>query len=353
MSGDPLEARILAATLAATRRLDADDCLAAAAEGAHELLGGAFSLGYLAGPTGEDLLCVAATGSVDPARLRKELGVLDAGLIRHLAPQGPALLPDAEVLLPTGEIEGIPPLGQALLVPLRSSSGAVGLLLAIALRQESFVAEAGRIAAQLAVELAPALDNLRTVAALRELVIRDDTADCYNRRYLDHSLEDEVERARRFGGRLALIFLDMDNLKDVNTHHGHAAGSRVLYEASVRISRSIRSIDRLFRYGGDEFVVVLPGTALSGAREVAERVRREMASLPFELPSGARARITASAGVSAWPEHGPSARNLIEAADSAMRGIKNVSKNAVSVAPVPAGPGPSTEQGGPEKSGGA
>lgn len=334
MNEGPGEARILAAALAATRRLEAEGCLEALAAGGHALLGGSFALAYLAGATGDDLLCLAAAGSADPGRLRKELGVLDAGLIRHLAPSGPALLPDAEVLLPTGEIEGIPPLGQALLVPLRSASGVVGLLLAIARRGEVFAAGAGATAARLVEELAPALENLRTVAALRELVIRDDTADCYNRRYLDHSLEDEVERARRFGGRLALIFLDMDNLKDVNTHHGHGAGSRVLYEASVRISRSIRSINQLFRYGGDEFVVLLPGTGLSGAREVAERVRREVASRPFELPSGARAQITASAGVSAWPEHGPSARRLVEAADAAMRGIKHGSKNAVSVAPV-------------------
>ncbi|HNX19694.1 MAG TPA: GGDEF domain-containing protein, partial [Acidobacteriota bacterium] len=184
-------------------------------------------------------------------------------------------------------------------------------------------------------EAAPALDNLRTVASLRELVIRDDTADCYNRRYLDHTLEDEVERARRFGGRLAVIFLDMDNLKEVNTAHGHAAGSRVLYEASVRIGASIRSIDKLFRYGGDEFVIILPGTGLDGAREVAERVRRELADFPFTLPSGVQAAVSASSGIAAWPEHGPAGRAVVAAADNAMRAVKFRGKNSVGMAPAP------------------
>ncbi len=331
MTDDP---RILALALAATRRLDAEGCLEIVAREAARLAGVGFGLAYLVSPSGEDLHCFAAAGTSDPEALRRALGVLDAGLIWHFAPHGPARLEQAEILLPTGPQDGVPALGAALLVPLLSSAGPAGLVLLVARREEQFDDRSAEFAAQIAGEVAPALDNLRAVASLRDLVIRDDTADCYNRRYLDHTLEDEVERARRFGGRLSLIFLDMDNLKDVNTHHGHAAGSRVLYEASVRTGTSIRSIDRLFRYGGDEFVILLPGTALEGAREVAERVRRGLARTPFELPSGAMVQLTASAGVASWPEHGPSGRLLVEAADAAMRRVKRMGKNAVGVAPV-------------------
>jgi len=252
--------------------------------------------------------------------------------VRHLAPGGPALIDDAEVLLPTGEQEGLPSLGAALVVPLASAAGAVGLLVTIAARGELLAAEALRLAAELARELGPALDNLRSVESLRDLAIRDDTADCFNRRYLDQSLDDEVERCRRFGGGFALIFLDMDNLKDVNTTHGHAAGSRVLYEASVRMARSIRSIDRLYRYGGDEFVIILPGTSLEGAQEVADRIRRELSRSAYQVTESGSVRLSASAGVAAWPEHGPSARSVIEAGDGAMRLVKDAGKNGVGVA---------------------
>ncbi|MBP7147166.1 MAG: GGDEF domain-containing protein [Acidobacteria bacterium] len=334
MSDPEVGRRLLAAALEATRHLDREGCLEALARGGRDLCGAAFALAYLADSTGEDLECWAAAGAGDIAPLRGALGVIDAGLVRHLAPDGPAVIPDADVLLPTGDPAALPGLGPALLAPLSSSSGPVGLLLLIRSAGGAFDADDVACAAGLAREAVAALDNLRAVESLRELVIRDDTADCYNRRYLDQSLEDEVERARRFGGRFAVVFLDMDNLKEVNTQHGHAAGSRVLYEASLRICRSVRSIDRLFRYGGDEFVVLLPGTTLAGAREAAERIRRALEAQPFEMSSGAQVQLTGSAGVAAWPEHGPSGRAVVEAGDQAMRAVKELGKNRVGCAPV-------------------
>ncbi len=323
---------ILDAALAATRKLDREGCFSAVAEHSLRLFGGLFALGFVLGPGGEDYECCAAAGLVPAERIRSALAILDAGLVRRLAGGGPALIDDAEILLPTGEQEGLPSLGAALVVPLASATGAAGLLVTIAARGELLAAEAPRVAAELARELGPALENLRTVEALRDLAIRDDTADCFNRRHLDQSLDDEVERCRRFGGGFALIFLDMDNLKDVNTTHGHAAGSRVLYEASVRMARSIRSIDRLYRYGGDEFVMILPGTSLEGAREVADRIRRELSRAPYEVTPGGSVRLSASAGVAAWPDHGPSARSVIEAGDGAMRLVKDAGKDGVGVA---------------------
>lgn len=329
----PSRGAIREAALAATRHLDRADCFHAIAERVSPLLGGTWALGFLLGAGGEDYECCAAVGPEPVERIRRALSVLDPGLVRLLAPAGPAVIDEAEILLPTGGTEGIPSLGPALLVPLLSTGGLPGLVVAIARQGERFEPGAIAAAAELARELVPALDNLRTVESLRDLAIRDDTADCFNRRCLDQNLDDEVERVRRFGGRFALIFLDMDNLKEVNTLHGHAAGSRVLYEASVRMARSIRSIDRLYRYGGDEFVILLPGTQLDGAREAAERVLRELARSPFEAGPAAMVSLSASAGVAAWPEHGPGGRSMVEAADRAMRVVKEGGKNAVGVAP--------------------
>ncbi len=323
---------LLLAVLAAHRRLDPPGCFAAVADGGLRLLGGRWALGYQASPSGDELLSVAARGEEGAGELGTVLGVLDPGLMRRFSPGGATILRDAGSLVPPGEERRLPALGEALLVPLRSGAGTVGLLLLLRGKGERFAAGAPRRAAEYARLLEPVFDNLRAVASLRELVIRDDTADCYNRRYLDQSLDDEVARARRFGGRFSVIFVDMDNLKDVNTRHGHASGSRVLYEASVRIGRSIRSIDRLFRYGGDEFVVLLPGTGREGAREVAERIRRAIAREPFPLPTGARVPLTVSAGVATWPDHGGSPRDVVDAADAALRRVKERGKNAVAEA---------------------
>lgn len=320
------------AALAATRHLERGGCLHAIAEHALSLLGGVHALGFLLSAAGEDYECCAAAGQAPVDRLRRALSLLDAGLVRHLAPAGPAVVDEAEVLFPTGAAAELPRLGAALLVPVPTGGGAAGLVVLIGAPGDRFAVGAMELAVDLARELVPALENLRTVESLRDLAIRDDTADCFNRRCLDQSLDDEVERARRFGGRFALIFLDMDNLKEVNTLHGHAAGSRVLYEASVRMARSIRSIDRLYRYGGDEFVILLPGTQLDGAREVAERIRRELSRGPFEAGPATFVPLSASAGVAAWPEHGPTGRSVVEAADDAMRIVKESGKNAVGVA---------------------
>lgn len=327
------ERGLLRVVLEATRHLDARESLDALTRGAVDLLGAAWGLGYLVGDSGDDLECMAVSGRAGAETLRDAVAVLDAGLLRHIAPSGGARRLPGDVLL-ADALE--PPLevdvGEAALVPLESGRGVAGLLVVFASGTAALHPNALAILDRLSLEMRPALDNAHAVDGLRALVIRDDTADCYNRRYLDRCLEDEVERSRRFGTRFALIFLDMDNLKQVNTAYGHAAGSQALYEASVRIARSVRSIDRVFRYGGDEFVVVLPGTGAEGAKEVAERIRREIAEAPFLLAHAGEARLTVSAGVAAWPAAGATARDVVAAADSAMRVVKTQGKDRVAIA---------------------
>ncbi|UCF68849.1 MAG: GGDEF domain-containing protein [Acidobacteriota bacterium] len=331
MTEEP-QATVLRIALEATRSLERAECLQRIAEGALSVCGGEYALGYLLAADREELDCVASAGGDEVGSLRRLLEVFDADLAIGLTRAGPELVADANTLVPSDEVALLPDLGQALLAPLRSSAGQVGLLLLVTRYGQRFDSGARRVLAQLGDELVAALDNLRWIQGLRELVIRDDTADCYNRRHLDQSLREELERARRYGGHFAIIFLDLDNLKQVNTAHGHATGSRVLREASIRIARSIRGVDRLFRFGGDEFVVLLPGTDLSGGREVAERVGRELSKTPVFSVGGAPVRVTASTGIAAWPEHGNEPRTLIEAADAAMQRVKGSGKDGVEVA---------------------
>ncbi len=183
----------------------------------------------------------------------------------------------------------------------------------------------------------PAVDNALQVRSMRELIIKDDTASCFNRRYFEEFLPEELSRASRFRAPLSLIFFDLDNLKKVNNDHGHAVGSRTLYEVSLRVRAKIRKFDKLFRFGGDEFCIVLPETEWHGALEVAERVREFIAGRPFLTGSDGvegGVAVTASFGIASFPLHARSKQGLIEQADRAMQRIKRVDKNAVGVAEI-------------------
>lgn len=181
----------------------------------------------------------------------------------------------------------------------------------------------------------PALANAIQVRAIRELTIRDDTAECFNRRHFEEFLLEELARANRFKTPMSLIFFDMDNLKQINNRFGHAVGSRTLLEVSRRVRVKIRKFDKLFRFGGDEFCIVLPETEWHGAVEVAERSREAISARPLLLgPLGAdRApRMTASFGIASFPLHARTKEDLVVKADRAMQSVKNSTKNAIAVA---------------------
>lgn len=182
-----------------------------------------------------------------------------------------------------------------------------------------------------------AVGNALQVLALRELIIKDDTANCFNRRHFEDFLPEELARASRFRSPVSLIFLDMDNLKEVNNRHGHSMGSRTLFEVSVRVRGKIRKFDKLFRFGGDEFCIVLPETEWHGAVEVAERVRQVISGknlLMRELGDGEGVSMTASLGVASFPLHAGDRRELVQRADRAMQKIKASGKDGIGVADV-------------------
>ena len=146
------------------------------------------------------------------------------------------------------------------------------------------------------------------------------------------TLQNEVERSRRYGNQVSLIFLDLDGFKNVNDQHGHLAGSRALVEVGEVLRRTVRAIDVVSRFGGDEFTVILPQTGVQGATTIAERIRARIQEAVFLQDVGLEVRITASLGVATFPTHGKNKDDLIGQADRAMYLVKAKNKNAVEVA---------------------
>ena len=177
-----------------------------------------------------------------------------------------------------------------------------------------------------------AIENAILFQRTEQLTITDDLTKLFNSRYLNVYIGREIKRCKRHGIPLSIIFLDLDGFKSVNDQHGHLAGSRTLTEVGGILAEAVRESDILARYGGDEFVVVLPETPPAGALVIAERIRRAIASHPFLREEGLEARISASFGIASYPDHALTPEGLIQKADQAMYRVKEKDKNGIEVA---------------------
>ncbi|HUX25062.1 MAG TPA: diguanylate cyclase [Burkholderiales bacterium] len=167
-------------------------------------------------------------------------------------------------------------------------------------------------------------------AALRELATHDGLTALYNHHTFYVLLGDELARAQRFNRPLSLLLLDIDHFKRVNDTHGHQAGDAVLKGLSELLGREARAIDRVCRYGGEEFTVILPETDLEAAALIAERLRASVEAQPFDVEAGAPLRITVSIGVASWPLQGEGVDTLVAAADTALYAAKRSGRNRIS-----------------------
>jgi diguanylate cyclase (GGDEF)-like protein len=166
-----------------------------------------------------------------------------------------------------------------------------------------------------------------TLEKLRQLATRDQLTGQLNRREFDRILEEEQERALRFGHPLALVMVDIDHFKSINDTHGHPIGDVVLREVARRLAAQVRTVDRVVRFGGEEFALILVQADRTAALDVATRACVQQATLPVDAGGGLLLNVTISAGVALLPEDASSAAALVAAADKALYAAKTRGRN--------------------------
>ncbi len=234
-----------------------------------------------------------------------------------------------EVVRPTGHAGYLT--DSCIIAPLIAGQRRVGVLnLADPAEPVGFNTPLARLIDPICRLMGSALGNARTFRQVKRQARTDPLTGLLNRRSFAAQLEREVQRAKRYGSKLSLAMIDMDELKVVNDTYGHVVGDRVIREGAQRISNTIREIDTAARYGGDEFAVILPSTALPQAERVADRLAAAMANEPCRIHE-VEVSVSFSVGLCEYDD-GSSASQFVEAADAALYAAKSRGKNCVAAA---------------------
>ncbi len=287
---------------------------------------------YVLDPSRTEAVAVAAWGSPQPARgafpatdcwalRRGQLHVVQDGepelRCPHVEETSSRRPPLRTALRPDRD-----PRAAALQVRKRPTAGAPAARLA---DRERLLGTLGR-------QVALALANIRLRETLREQSSRDALTGLFNRRSMEDALGRELRRAAREGYGLGLLLADLDHFKDLNDAFGHAAGDAVLREIGRYLAGAVRGADVACRYGGEEFVILLPKASLADTQRRAEALRDGLKVHQAAEPLRLYPSATMSIGVAAYPEHGSTADALLLAADSAMYRAKALGRDRVVVA---------------------
>jgi diguanylate cyclase (GGDEF)-like protein len=289
------------------------------------------------GAQAQSLEPLAVRGLTNEERAPGEAGWQRALLGNALALSGSESKAAAEAVAKTETVRRKEGARRVVAVPLVAGERVMGVLEGVREGEavRSFRRADLRLLDALALPVASALANSLRIAEAERLSQTDDLTKLHNARYLRQFLLGEVRRARRYNSSVAALFFDLDDFKHVNDVYGHLVGSHVLMEMAAIILASVRDTDVVARYGGDEFVVILPESTEEQAAYVAERVRRKIERNAFTGGRALRLQLTASFGVATFPAHAQSPQQLVASADAAMYEAKAAGKNCVRFAAPP------------------
>ena len=219
--------------------------------------------------------------------------------------------------------------GMGLLFPIKSKGNLIGIL-ALSKKQSggSYSTDDMDLLVTVASEAGVVMENAQLYAKAKERAHTDELTGLFNHRYFHERLDEEISRCSRFGDIFSLVFLDMDLFKAYNDIYGHLAGDDMLKQIGQCIKSSTRGIDMAFRYGGDEFTVILPQASLEDACKVAERIRKR---IEVEMDSKG-APLTCSLGIASWPTDGVMREEIIQAADASLYYAKQMGRNRICLA---------------------
>lgn len=216
----------------------------------------------------------------------------------------------------------------------------LGLLACVTRQGQALLANDRQALESVADILATATQNARYVDRVRQLAYRDGLTGVFNRRYFESRLVEEITRAARYGAGVSVLMVDLDRFKSINDEFGHMLGDDVLRMVSSIFLRTLRKVDVVCRYGGEEFAIILPATPGGSAYIVADKLRRAIASA--QQP-GVSVPVTISVGVAEFPANGITRDDIVRAADAALYKAKQSGRNQVCWAPANAGEEPGQE----------
>jgi len=208
-------------------------------------------------------------------------------------------------------------------LPLMVKGEVIGSLIVASRHPNAYSQRHIKLLEQLASQIAMPVENSRLYAKAEEKARLDELTGLLNRRSLDEQIPGEIGRHSRYGGVFSIIILDLDFFKAFNDNYGHLAGDKLLKQISNIMQSAIRNVDRAFRYGGDEFAILLPQTAIEAAYKVAERVRQQVVS---KVKTGS-IPVTVSLGLASWPADGIGTNEIMAAADTALYHAKRSGGN--------------------------
>lgn len=218
-----------------------------------------------------------------------------------------------------------------MLVPLTLHSTAMGVLVAESNNENKFHDKDIQMLSIVARSAALALENADLHRRTEELTINDELTETFNYRYFVQKLQEEKRRAARYNSPLSLIMVDIDWFKKLNDSYGHEIGNLVLRCLSEIIKKCIRDVDVFCRYGGEEFVIILPQTPQVEATQIAERIRQQIEKAVIDTAKAGKLKVTVSVGLTSYPENGKSQDELLGVADQALYRAKGKGRNLVCI----------------------